>query len=118
MKRIYIKEIEPEIECQISGWVEKIREHKTMQFVIIKDSTGMIQVAIEKEKSPEIAKVVGTLSRQSVVRFTGKAVKAEMVKLGGIEFLPSAIEVESRAEELPIDEESGKSLKWIIAGLT
>lgn len=111
MKRIYIKEIEPEIECQISGWVEKIREQKTMQFVIIKDSTGMIQVAIEKEKLPEIAKIVSTLSRQSVVRFTGKAVRAEMVKLGRIEFLPTAIEVESRAEELPIDEESGKELK-------
>lgn len=111
MKRIYIKEIQPEVECQISGWVEKIREQKTMQFVILKDSSGMIQVAIEKDKSPEIAKVVSTLTRQSVVRFAGKAVKAEMVKLGGIEFIPTSIEVESKAEELPIDEESGKELK-------
>ncbi len=117
MKRLYIKEIQPEVECEISGWIEKIREQKTMQFVVLKDSTGSIQVAIEKEKQPEIAKVVSTLSRQSVVRFCGKAIKAEMVKLGGIEFVPTSIEVESIAQDLPIDEESGKELKmdyrWI-----
>ena len=117
MKRQYIKDIQLETESIICGWVEKIREQKTMQFVIIKDSTGCIQVAIEKEKQPEIAKIVSTLTRQSVVRFKGKTVKAEMVKLGGIEFLPTEIEVESIAQELPIDSESGKELKmdyrWI-----
>lgn len=111
MKKIYIKELQPEEECCVYGWVEKIREQKTMQFVIIKDSTGYLQVTIEKEKLPEIAQIVSKLTRQSVVRFEGKTVKAESVKLGGIEFLPTKIEVESLAQELPIGSESSKDLK-------
>ncbi len=117
MKGIYIKDIQPDVECEISGWIEKIREQKTMLFVVLKDSTGSVQVAIEKEKLPEMAQKIGKLSRQSVVRFSGKAKKAEIVKLGGIEFVPTSFEIESVAEELPIDSESGKELKmdfrWI-----
>lgn len=117
MKRIEIKEVKPEVECIISGWVEKIREQKTMQFIVLKDSSGSLQVAIEKEAQPEIAKVVSGLTRQSVIRLQGKAIVAEKVKLGGIEFVPTSIEVESLAKDLPIDDESGKDLKmdyrWI-----
>ncbi len=117
MKKTYVKDVQVEVECEICGWVEKIRSQKTMQFVVLKDISGSIQVAIDKAGQPEISKVVETLSRQSVVRFKGKAIKAEMVKLGGIEFVPTSIEVESVAEDLPIDEESGKELKmdyrWI-----
>lgn len=117
MKRISIKEVRPEIESEISGWVEKIREQKYMQFIVLKDSTGMIQVAVEKEVMPEIAEEVRKLTKHSVVRFTGKAIVAPNVKLGGIEFVPATIEIESIAEDLPIDEESGKDLKmdyrWI-----
>lgn len=117
MERISIKDIQLEKDCIISGWVEKIREQKTMQFIVLKDSTGSIQVAVEKAKTPEMASVVSGLTRQSVVRFSGHAITAPMVKLGGIEFVPTTIEVESLAEDLPIDEESCKELKmdyrWI-----
>ncbi len=117
MKRITIKEVQPEIESEIIGWVEKIREQKYMQFIILKDKTGMIQVAVEKEKMPEIAEEVRKLTKHSVARFTGKAIVAPNVKLGGIEFVPTTIKIESIAEDLPIDEESGKDLKldyrWI-----
>lgn len=111
MKRIYIEKVQPEVECEISGWVEKIRTQKTMFFIVLKDSTGSIQVAIEKELMPEISKVVEGLTRQSVIRLTGKAIVAEKVKLRGMEFVPTSIEIESLAEDLPIDEESGKELK-------
>lgn len=117
MERICIKDIITDTDCTISGWIEKIREQKTMQFVILSDSTGSIQVTIEKEKMPDIAKVISSLTRQSVVRFRGHAIKAEMVKLGQIEFVPESIEVESVAEDLPIDKDSGIELKmdyrWI-----
>lgn len=111
MERISIKEITLDTDCVISGWVEKIREQKTMQFVVLKDSTGSIQVAIEKEKMSDISKVVSTLTRQSVVRFHGRAIKADMVKLGQREFIPTSIEVESIAEDMPIDEGTSKELK-------
>ena len=117
MKRISLEEIQLETECTISGWVEKIREQKTMQFVVIKDSTASVQVTIEKEKLPQIAEEVKKLTRQSYVRFVGKLVKAPCVKLGGVEFIPTEIEIESIAQDLPIDGESAKELKmdhrWI-----
>lgn len=117
MERTHISELKLGEESLIAGWIEKIREQKTMQFVIIKDRTGMLQITIEKAQLPEIASVVSTLSKQSVVKFYGKTVKAENVKLGGVEFIPSRIEVESLAEDLPIDDESSKELKmdyrWI-----
>jgi len=66
---------------------------------------------------PEISAVVSGLSRQSVVRFTGRAIPQEKVTLRGMEFVPTSIEVDSRAEDMPIDEASSKELKldyrWI-----
>ena len=117
MKKVYLKDVKPYVDCEISGFVEKIREQKTMQFLVLKDSTSSIQVAIEKEKMPEISSVVSTLTRQSVVRFVGRAIPQEKVTLRGMEFVPISIEVDSRAEDLPIDEASSKELKldyrWI-----
>ncbi|MBQ7884810.1 MAG: aspartate--tRNA(Asn) ligase [Clostridia bacterium] len=117
MKRIYIKDVQPEQEVIISGWIEKIREQKTMIFAVIKDSTGSIQVAVEKQSSPDIALKLGKLLRHSVVRFVGKAIKQEKVTLRGMEFIPYSMEVESEACDLPIDEASSQELKmdyrWI-----
>ena len=117
MKRIYIKELQPGIECEIAGWVERIREQKTMMFVVLRDVTGAIQVTIEKEKLPQVVGEVKKMTRHSFVRFYGSAQKSEFVKMGGIEFLPTEVKIDSIAEELPIDSESGKDLKmdyrWI-----
>ena len=45
-----IKDIQVGSCCEISGWIEKIREQKTMLFIILRDRTGRIQVTIDKEK--------------------------------------------------------------------
>ena len=111
MKRVSIKDVEPHQECRISGWIEKIRCQKTMIFIVLKDGTGKIQVTLEKEKFKDISDKIEKLTKHSVVSFDGKAIKQEIVTLGGIEFLPDKIEIISVAEQLPIDEESGKELK-------
>ena len=117
MKRKYIKEIKLGKECVVAGWVERVREQKTMQFLIIKDITGSLQVTIEKEKYPEIAQKVSELTKHSVVKVIGKVVEAPFVKLGGVEMLPTSLEIQSIAENLPIDAESGQDLRldyrWI-----
>ena len=40
-------------ECEVEGWVDKIRDQKSMQFIIIRDRSGKLQVTVEKEKSPD-----------------------------------------------------------------
>ena len=106
-----IKDIEVGTCCEISGWIEKIREQKTMLFVVLKDRTGQIQVTIEKEKMSQTAKVLSGLLKDCVIRVKGQAVKAEWVKLGGIEFIPTEVVVESVAENIPISADSSSELK-------
>lgn len=111
MERIDIGKVQPGQPTIISGFVDKIRVQKTMIFIVLTDSTGSIQVTIDKEQLSDIASVALKLTRQSVVRFSGVAVKADMVKLRGMEFIPDTIEWESVAEDLPIDSLSSKDLK-------
>lgn len=117
MKRYYIDELKPQTECKICGWVEKIREQKTMIFVVVRDVSGAVQVSIEREKQPEIASEIKKLTRHSFVCFYGQAVTSEYVKLGGIEFIPTKLEIQSIADELPIDNSSSQDLRldyrWI-----
>ncbi len=90
----------------ISGWIEKIRDQKSMQFIVLKDRSGKVQVTVEKAKTPEIAEVFSTLTPDSYVTITGEMVANEWVKLGGKEILPTSVVVESKAEISPIDSES------------
>ena len=105
--KTFLKDIELDKEVEVSGFVEVIRDQKTMLFVVIKDSSGMLQVAISKKGQPEIFEEAKKLTKYSVVSFTGKKVSAPMVSLGGVEFIPTGMEIESIAETSPVDEETG-----------
>lgn len=102
MDRTYIDKLIPETESKIMGWVEKIRDSKFMMFLVVRDISGKIQVTIEKEKMPHIVEALKGAIANSVVTVTGVAKLSEYVKMGGVEFIPSNIEVTSHAEALPI----------------
>lgn len=106
MERTYIADVKPGTRCRISGFVENLRNKRTMAFLVIRDISGKLQVTLEKEKFPELATLVDTLTLDSVVSFEGDVVANEYVKMGGIEMLPSALEIESIAEALPIKDDS------------
>lgn len=112
-----IKSIKLEEECEISGFIDTTREQKTMLFIVLRDRSGKIQVVIEKSKMPEMATKIASLLKDSVLRVKGHAVSAPCVKLGEIEFVPSEIEFESEAKNLPITEDSSIDLRqdyrWI-----
>ena len=101
-----IKSITLEKECEISGFIETTREQKTMLFIVLRDRSGKIQIAIEKSKMPEMATKLSSLLSGSVIRVKGKAISAPAVTLGGIEFVPSEIEIESKAAASPISTDS------------
>ena len=100
-----ISEIKPG-EVEFQGWIENLRDEKSMQFVVIRDLTGKIQVTVVKEEQPEIAEIFSHATLESTVKIKGKAVANEYVKLGGIEILPESVELTSHAEALPIGPES------------
>ena len=91
---------------EVQGWIENLRDKKNMQFVVIRDLSGKIQITVVKSEAPEVAEVFSHATLESTIKVIGKAVKNEYVKLGGIEILPESVEITSRAEALPIGPES------------
>ena len=104
MERVYAQEVGQHIDevVKVQGFVENIRNSKAMAFIVLKDITGKIQITLEKEPNPQLAEIVDTITQDSVITVSGKAVKNEYVKMGGIEILPEEILVESIANALPI----------------
>ncbi len=88
-----------------SGFVDSIRDKKWVMFVILRDNTGKVQMTLEKsdESNKEMLDIMSNLTVESTVKVTGKLVANEAVKLGGMEIIPSKIEVTSVAENLPFD---------------
>ena len=106
MERSYISEIKLNERNKVQGFIENIRNKKTMAFIVVKDTTGKLQVTIEKEKYPEIAEKIEGLLAHSVITVEGPVIENEYVKMGGKEMLPDTLEVESRAEALPMGDDA------------
>ncbi len=108
MNKIFFKDLEKyyDKEIEISGFVENIRNIKWVQFLVLRDSTDKVQVTIEKseEKNKEMVELVNNLTAESTVKITGTLKKNDNVRLRGMEFIPTKIEVTSESvPELPIN---------------
>ena len=107
MKKINFSELKNYYNevVELHGFVEKVRDLQYVQFLILRDKSGSVQVTLEKDGSlEELNKIVTNLKVESTVKVTGKVLENEKVKLGGLEVIPSAIEITSEpVEELPIN---------------
>lgn len=89
---------------KVQGFLQTLRDQKKMQFIILRDLTGLVQVALWKQGNPELAETISHLTVESALTITGKVVENEVVKLGGIEVQLETLEVESLAsQQLPFD---------------
>jgi nondiscriminating aspartyl-tRNA synthetase len=118
MTRTLIAELPDKIgeRVRIRGWMHAIRDQKRMQFLIVRDETGLVQVVLPKEEPPiELNEAVSALTAESAVTITGTVVADERVKLGGLEVKLEALQVDSLAEpEVPIAPDSAldKRIDW------
>ncbi|MFJ4680420.1 MULTISPECIES: aspartate--tRNA(Asn) ligase [unclassified Kitasatospora] len=100
----------------VSGWVNTLRLQRAMQFVLVRDHTGTAQVTHRRGGPGDgTERAIEDLTVESAVRVTGRVVANPVVKLGGVEIVPDAVELLNRAEPLlPIDERSGPEhrLDW------
>ena len=106
----------------VSGWVETVRDQKKVQFVVLRDETGAVQLvhprAFAEDGSPEgdaLAETISGLSQGTFLTATGELKHDERVKLGGVEVKLETIEVAAAAiPETPIAEDSSidKRLDW------
>lgn len=117
MKRTLIKELKNNEQVKIAGYVESLRNKGNLQFLILRDSTGFIQITVERKNNEQIAQTIDKLTLHSFISVEGQSVEAPYVKNGGREFLPTKLEINSIAEVLPITSESGQDLRlnyrWI-----
>lgn len=96
---------------RLCGWVEVVRDQKSIQFVILRDPTGLVQLTHKREADEALADAVSALSIESAVIVEGKVVDNERVKLGRLEVIPATIEVVGPAEPLPLGEEAGEDTR-------
>ena len=104
MNRTYINEVQKEfgITVKVQGFIENLRNSKAMAFIVLKDITGKLQITVEKADHPELVDTIDQLTPDSVITVTGKVVENDYVKMGGIEMIPTTIEIESISDALPI----------------
>ena len=109
--RTRISFLEENVNTNISGLVEKVRDTKYMVFIVVKDITGHIQVSIEKKDKPKLVEDVLKITVGSYVTFSGKMVLSEYVKDGGREFIPDSVNVLSYADVSPIEDNANIDTK-------
>ncbi|MEG1392393.1 MAG: aspartate--tRNA(Asn) ligase, partial [Aurantimicrobium sp.] len=117
-ERIVIKNLAsiPEGNVTVAGWVDKVRDQKKVQFVVLRDESGAAQLVHPRaEESDPIADIISGLATGTFIRVTGELKLDERVKLGGLEIKIADIEVVTAANpETPIAADSGidKRLDW------
>jgi aspartyl-tRNA synthetase len=100
----------------IGGWVETLRDQKRIQFIIIRDESGSVQVTYPRPADEDaLADTVSALTNGSFVEIHGNLKHDERVKLGGIEILLTDLTVVSESlPDSPIAEDTSidKRLDW------
>ncbi|MEJ2267690.1 MAG: aspartate--tRNA(Asn) ligase [Nanoarchaeota archaeon] len=102
MERTLIKDLKTGKDILLKGWIYELRVLSKMAFILLRDSSGIVQGII---KDKEILKKISGVSLESVVEIKGKIKKANVKA----DFARKDIEVEiidfeiiNRAEKLPI----------------
>jgi nondiscriminating aspartyl-tRNA synthetase len=118
VKRTLIAELPGLIgeRVRLRGWVQALRDQKRVQFIVLRDESGLAQVVLAKPDPPsELNERVSALTVESAVTITGTVAADERVNLGGLEIKLEELEVDSLAEpEVPIAADSAldKRIDW------
>lgn len=110
----------------VSGWVETVRDQKKVQFVILRDETGAVQLVNPATRpDPEasgqdadalaLTALISELSTGTFLTVTGELKHDERVKLGGVEIKIRSLDIAASAlPETPIAADSGldKRMDW------
>lgn len=111
MKRILASETikNTDKEVLLKGWVKTRRDHGKLTFLDLRDRSGIVQLVVNPQISPQAHQVAQEIRPEYVVSLTGKVNKRpkEMVNpelpTGTVEIEVKTLEILTKAEELPFD---------------
>jgi nondiscriminating aspartyl-tRNA synthetase len=102
----YTNELEKNVgkEVVVSGWVHDVRLLGKINFVLLRDREGIVQVTAVQDKVPkEISELIKKLHQEDVLSVKGKVAKSKS-KDYPVEMIPEEIEIVSKsATPLPLD---------------
>lgn len=100
----------------VSGWVDTVRDQKKVQFVVLRDESGAVQLVNPRgEESDELSDTISALSQGTFLTATGELKHEERVKLGGVEIKLAGLVIAAAAiPETPIADDTGvdKRMDW------
>ena len=89
-------------EIVVCGWVDQLRVHGKVAFVVVRDGTGYLQCVLVREQLPEEVWEAGIgLTQESSVEVTG-TVRADPRSPGGYELGLTGLELLGASPEYPI----------------
>ena len=77
-------------EVVLAGWVHEVRETGKITFLVLRDSTGLVQVIGKKGETPENIMKGMSLPKESVIEVKGIVKKNQEAKKG-FEIIPKVI---------------------------
>ena len=106
----------------VSGWVDTVRDQKKVQFVVLRDESGAVQLVNPRLSNDEGATIpdelsdtISGLAQGTFLTATGELKHDERVKLGGVEIKLAALAIAGAANpETPIADDTGvdKRMDW------
>ena len=106
----------------VSGWVDTVRDQKKVQFVVLRDESGAVQLVNPRPSDDEgnvipseISDAISGLAQGTFLTATGELKHDERVKLGGVEIKLDGLVIAGAANpETPIADDSGvdKRMDW------
>jgi len=91
----------------VAGWIQKRRDHGSLTFVDLRDSSGIVQVVFSPEESPDAHSLAHELRNEFVIAAHGKVTKRPEgtenpnLSTGEIEILTTELEILNRSETPP-----------------
>lgn len=102
--QVYIEDLHKHVDQKVTvkGWVYNKRSSGKIQFVLVRDGTGLMQsVVLSNQVSPQVFDLAAQLTQESSIEVTG-LVRAEPRAPGGHELTVTDLHVVQLSQEYPI----------------